>query len=86
MVGWTSGCNDYSGPFDVAPGRLEAHRSSEGRPAILATAMGCRPEMAEQEGWLERLLGDSPRWTLDGRKLAISNGTITIELEEDGED
>lgn len=86
VIGWTSGRNDYSGPFDISDSRLQSHissdRFSEGAPDIMHTAMGCETEMSEQDAWLEQFFGEGPRWAMDGRGLILSTSDIVIELEE----
>ncbi|MGY6499500.1 MAG: META domain-containing protein [Acidimicrobiales bacterium] len=44
------------------------------------TEMGCDPALHDQDEWLMSFLQSSPRWTLDGTTLTLSDGTTTIDL------
>ena len=81
LVGWTSGCNDYSLLVEVSTDRLEEHEDGPAGPE--ATLIGCEPAMAEQEGWLSDFFTSSPRWELEGTDLSLANRDVEIDLEED---
>ncbi|GBC87200.1 hypothetical protein HRbin12_01202 [bacterium HR12] len=48
--------------------------------AVSMTEMGCDPERHEQDAWLARFLGSSPRVTLAGPTLTLSSGETEIQL------
>ncbi|MDD9941704.1 MAG: META domain-containing protein [Myxococcales bacterium] len=68
-----AGCNHLGGPYRVDGGRLHMAGFS-------STEIGCNPELAEQDDWLQDLLTGSPSVVLDEPRLTLSNAATRLTL------
>jgi heat shock protein HslJ len=67
-----AGCNTMGGDYSIEAGRL---RTSQ----LFMTEMACDDARQHQDDWLARFLGDVGL-VLDGDKLTLSDGTVTLTL------
>lgn len=73
-LGAGAGCNQMSGAYTIADGRL-----SLGQMAM--TAMGCEQSLMDQDTWLESFLGGATV-RVEGDTLTLANGEVTMTLKD----
>jgi heat shock protein HslJ len=69
-----AGCNQLSGPFTIADGKLTLGQ-------VAMTAMGCEQPLMDQDSWLVSFLGGA---TVDlaGDELTLTNGKVAVTLTD----
>jgi heat shock protein HslJ len=77
LISANAGCNEMSGLVSVDDGQLVVGD-------VAMTAMGCEPFALHntQDEWVARFLTSRPRWTLNGTRLALDNGSIRMLLDD----
>ena len=74
-LGGSAGCNSLGGTYTVEDGHLVVETLS-------TTDMGCDQDRMDQDAWLSEFLVTRPSLELDGSKLTLTDGEVTIELTE----
>lgn len=69
----TTGCNSFSGGYDVSGGRLKA-------PQLARTLMWCDGARGEQETWVMQLLSSSPTVTIDANRLTVAGAGSVVSF------
>lgn len=69
-----AGCNSLSGAVSLTDGVI-------GAPQLLQTAMACDSVM-DQEKWLSDFISSAPNWTYGGGSLVLTQGAVTLTLQE----
>jgi hypothetical protein len=75
-IDFTGGCNDHHAAIEAADRRLHLHE-------ITRTDHDCPAELAEQDAWTRDFLEAHPAWQLDGERLLLTAGQVTLELRDD---
>jgi hypothetical protein len=77
FVSWDAGCNRTRSQLYLSGGRMEFGGFSD------TTASLClSDELREQDRWIDEFLRSGPAWQLDGARLLLSAGEVTIVLED----
>jgi heat shock protein HslJ len=73
-IGAGAGCNQISGPYTIADGRLTLGQ-------VVMTAMGCEQPLMDQDAWLVSFLGGA-KVALAADTLTLTNGDLTMTLTD----
>jgi heat shock protein HslJ len=77
-ISFTAACNHFSGRASWDDGVLRA-------TGMGGTEMGCSGLRQQQDQWMVRFFGSSPRVELDGTDLAVRSGKDRVRFVPDGE-
>jgi heat shock protein HslJ len=72
-LGVAAGCNHIGGTYRIADGALLFEGGG-------MTERGCDQARHEQDDWLVKVLGASPRVALAGNELVLTSGSVTVRL------
>jgi heat shock protein HslJ len=72
-LGVRGGCNGMDGPYALEGSTLVVGE-------MRSTAIGCGPELEEQDAWLRSVMSSRPTIVAEGNRLTIRSGETTIEL------
>jgi heat shock protein HslJ len=69
-----AGCNTLGGSYTIEGDTLTLAGDA------LSTRMACDPELMEQDEWLTSFLSGGVEASLEGERLTLTDGEVTLEL------
>jgi heat shock protein HslJ len=73
-----AGCNTLGGSYTVEGDTLTLAEDA------FSTRMACDPELMEQDEWLTSFLSGGVEASLEGERLTLTDGEVTLELAMPG--